>query len=227
MLLFLISIRPNGVLYFFSILSCFFYFLINYRKYLTLGIYLILIFIILFPVINFLNAYLQDLNLIKSLDKGIIWGYSFETGKICKSSCLNVDLINKNYPSTLMGFIQFISINFTEYLKIFFHKIFWMLLRVRPYYSDLHNLYLLIFNIAFYISFVYGFINKPKNLLSLNIINFYILFSIILVGLTFADWSGRFSLYILPFIMIYSSHGILIFVKKILDMVNQKRKDTT
>lgn len=227
LLLFLISIRPNGILYFFSISTCLFYFLINYRKYLTLGIYLILIFIILFPVINFLNAYLQDLNLIKSLDKGIIWGYSFETGKICKSSCLNVDLINKNYPNSLLGFIQFISINFTEYLKIFFHKIFWMLLRIRPYYSDLHNLYLLIFNIAFYISFVYAFINKPKNLLSLNIINFYILFSIILVGLTFADWSGRFSLYILPFIMIYSSYGILIFIKKILDMVNQKRKDTT
>ena len=192
-----------------------------------MGIYLILIFIILFPVINFLNAYLQDLNLIKSLDKGIIWGYSFETGKICKSSCLNVDLINKNYPNSLLGFIQFISINFTEYLKIFFHKIFWMLLRIRPYYSDLHNLYLLIFNIAFYISFVYAFINKPKNLLSLNIINFYILFSIILVGLTFADWSGRFSLYILPFIMIYSSSGILIFITTILGMVNQQRKDTT
>ena len=179
----------------------------------------------LFPVINFLNAYLQDLNLIKSLDKGIIWGYSFVTGEICKFSCLNIDLIDKNFPSTLLGFIQFISINFTEYFKIFFHKIFWMLLRARPYYSDLHNLYLLIFNIVFYIPFVYGFIKK-KNLLSLIIINFYILFSIILVGLTFADWSGRFSLYVLPFIMIYSSYGILIFVKKILDMVNQKRKDT-
>ncbi len=227
LLLFLISIRPNGILFLFSVLTCLFFFLINYKKYLYLGIYLIFIFIILFPVIHFLNAYIQDLNLIRSLDKGIIWGYSFETGKICRSSCLSVDLINNNNANTLLGLFKFIIVNINEYSKIFFYKIFWMLLRARPYYSDLHNLYILVFNLIFYLSFFYGFIKKPKTLFSVNIINFYILFSIILVGLTFADWSGRFSLYILPFIMIYSSYGILVFVKKVFNMVNQKRNNTT
>ena len=100
-----------------------------------------------------------------------------------------------------------------------------MIIRARPYYSDLHNSYILTLDLVLYLSFIYGFVKKPKNLFSLNLINFYILFSIILVGLTFADWSGRFSLYILPFIMIFSSYGILIFVKKILKMINQKREN--
>ena len=190
-----------------------------------MGVYLALGSIILLPVIGFLNAYLQDLNLIKGLNKGIIWGYSFETGKICKSSCLNVELINNDFSNSLLGYLQFVSINFIEYFKIFFYKIFWMIIRARPYYSDLHNSYILILDLVMYLSFIYGFIKKPKNLFSLNLINFYILFSIILVGLTFADWSGRFSLYILPFIMIFSSYGILIFVKKILKMINQKREN--
>ena len=167
-----------------------------------------------------MNTYLQDLNLIESLERGIIWGYSFKTGTICESSCLTKKLINNYNPNTLLGLVQFILDNITEYSKIFFYKIFWMLLRARPYYSDLHNLYLLIFNIIIYSSFVYGFVKKPKNLISISIIGYYILFSIILVGLTFADWSGRFSLYILPFIMIFSSYGILVFIKKIFNMIN-------
>lgn len=217
--LFLFSIRPNGILFLFSILISLFLFFKTNKKYLYLSFYFIFSLIFVIPVINLLNTYLNDLNLIRALNKGIIWGYSFETKKICEDLCLSVELVNKNYPNTIYGYIKFVSINFIEYFKIFFDKIFWMILRVRPYYSDLHNLYILLFNLILFPSFVYGFIKKPKNLFSLNCINFYILFSIILVGLTFADWSGRFSLYIYPLIMIYSSYGILIFIKKILKMI--------
>ena len=178
--------------------------------------------ILVIPVINFLNTYLNELNLIRALNKGIIWGYSFETNKICEDLCLSVQLVDKNYPNTLYGFIQFVYINFVEFFKIFFHKIFWMIARIRPYYSDLHNFYIIFYNIIIYSSFIYGFVKKPKHLFSLHCINFYILFSIILVGLTFADWSGRFSLYILPFLMIFSSYGILVFIEKILNMIKQK-----
>jgi hypothetical protein len=149
------------------------------------------------------------------LNKGIIWGYSFETKQICKASCLSTELINNNYSNSLLGYIKFVSANFIEYFKIFFYKIFWMIIRARPYYSDLHNLYILFFDIILYPSFIYGFIKKPKNLFSINFINLYVLFSIIVVGLTFADWSGRFSLYCLPFVMIFSSYGVLIFLRKI------------
>ncbi len=216
LLFFLISIRPNGILFLFSILTCVFLFLIHYKKYMYLALYFLCGLIILFPVINLLDESIHHHNLLRSLNKGIIWGYSFETREICKASCLSVELINNNYPNTLLGYIQFVSVNFIEYFKIFFFKIFWMIFRVRPFYSDLHNAYILFFNLIIYSSLIYGFIKKPKNVFSVNFINFYLLFSIILVGLTFADWSGRFSLYCLPFLMIFSSYGLLIFLRKII-----------
>tara|TARA_B110000483_G_scaffold186175_1_gene220343 strand:+ start:1938 stop:3146 length:1209 start_codon:yes stop_codon:yes gene_type:complete len=222
LLLSLISLRPNGMLFLFSICISLFIFLKNKKKNLYLSFYVAILLIISIVVINFLNAYLQDLDLINNLNLGIIWGYSFKTMNICKASCLSIDLINNNYPNTILGFIQFVSMNFIEYLKIFFYKIFWMILRARPYYSDVHNLYSLLFDVILYPSFIYGFIKRPKNLFSLKCINYYMLLSIILVGLTFADWSGRFSLYILPFVMVFSSYGLLIFIKKILNMINQK-----
>lgn len=222
LLFFLISIRPNGILLLFSILiSSFIYIIIN-KKYSYLIYYLAFLLTISTPVIIFLNSYLSELNLLKVLNKGIIWGYSFETNQICKSSCLSVEFINNNLPNTLLGYFKFVSINYIEYFKVFFLKIFWFLFRARPYYSDLHNFYILFFNLILYSSFVYGFMKKPKNLFSINCIVFYILLSMALVGLTFADWSGRFSLFILPLIMIFSSYGILIFIKKIFKMVKQK-----
>jgi hypothetical protein len=177
------------------------------------------------PVYHLINAYFENLNFIGSLNRGIIWGWSFENNQICKASCLSNELINNNYQNSLLGYLQFVMANFFEYFKIFFFKIFWLIARARPYYSDLHNYYIIFFNLILYLGFIYGFVKRPKNNFSIRFINFFILFSMILVGLTFADWSGRFSLYFLPFVMIFSSYGILIFIKKILKVINQKRNN--
>ena len=219
----LISIRPNGILFLFSILTCIFFFFLYYKKYLYLSIYSIVLLILIFPIINLLNSYMVDLNLIDSWqNKGIIWGWSLENNEKCQISCLGVEYIYNDFQNNIFDIFRFISINFIEFFKIFLLKIFWLLARVRPYYSDLHNYYILIFNIIFYPSFIYGFIKRPKNNFSVNVIIFFIMFSAILVGLTFADWSGRFSLYFLPLVMIFSSYGISVFIKKILSLVVKK-----
>ena len=160
-----------------------------------------------------------DLNLINSLStRGIIWGWSLEHNQICENTeipCLEIKFINNNYQNTIFGFLEFIWQNFINFFKVFVLKIFWLLARARPYYSDLHNLYILFFNLIFYPTFIYGFIKRPKNNFSSNVIISFIALSLILVGLTFADWSGRFSLYFLPLIFIFSSYGLLIFMKKL------------
>jgi hypothetical protein len=182
-----------------------------------------LITILSVPTINLLNSYLVDLNLIDGIsNKGIIWGWSFEDNKPCRISCLGVELVNKNYQNNIIDIFKFILNNFINFLNIFFLKVFWLLARIRPYYSDLHNYYILIFNLLFYPGFIYGFTKRPKKTFSVNVIILFILLSIILVGLTFADWSGRFSLYFLPLIMIFSSYGILIFLKKFIFIFFQK-----
>jgi len=58
-----------------------------------------------------------------------------------------------------------------------------------------------------------------------QIVMIYMLFSTILVGLTFADWSGRFSLYFLPLVMIFSSYGVLILIKNIFNYVFNYNKN--
>jgi len=228
LLIFLMSLRPNGILLLFSIFISSFIYIIFNKKYSYLIYYLAFLLTISIPVIFFLNSYLLELNLLGALNNnGIIWGYSFETNQVCKLSCLSEELKIKNLPNNLLGYLEFVSINYVEYFKIFFLKIFWFILRARPYYSDLHNFYILFFNIVLYSSCLYGFMKKPKNLFSINCIIIYILLSMVLVGLTFADWSGRFSLYIIPLIMIFSSYGILFFVKKIFKMIKQKRNYTS
>lgn len=215
----LISIRPNGILFLFSILISVFIFLYKNKKYLYFSGCLVFSIILIFPIINLLNSYMTDLNLINSLNnRGIIWGWSFEHNQICENTgvpCLEIEFINNNYQNNIFDILRFISINFIEFSKIFFLKAFWLILRARPYYSDLHNSYILFFDLILYTGLIYGLVKRPKNNLSVNVILFYIFFSICLVGLTFADWSGRFSLYFLPLIMIFSSYGLIIFIKKI------------
>ena len=219
----LVSIRPNGILFLFSILTSVFIFLFKYKKYFSLSLVMCSSIILIFPTINLLNSYMIDLDLIHSLStKGIIWGWSFEHNQICANteiSCLEIEFINNNYQNNIYDIFKFILINFIEFFKIFLLKIFWLLARVRPYYSDIHNFYIIIFNVIFYSGFVFGFMTRPKNMFSINVIMFFIIFSIILVGLTFADWSGRFSLYFLPLIMIFSSHGLLILSKRIFNFI--------
>lgn len=212
----LISLRPNGILYLFSILLCSIFYFIKFKRYFYLVVYFIFCVIFLVPTINLLNSYLVDLNLIDGIsNKGIVWGWSFVDNRPCRISCLGVELINDNYQNNIIDIFKFILKNFINFFNIFLLKVFWLLVRIRPYYSDLHNYYIVVFNLLFYLGFIYGFIKRPKQIFSINVIMSFILLSIILVGLTFADWSGRFSLYFLPLIMIFSSYGILIFLRKL------------
>ncbi len=212
----LISIRPNGILFLFGILISIFFILIKYKKYSYLSVYLIFLFFSIFPIIEILNSNIKDWNIIYHIsNKGIIYGWSFVENGRCRTACRGGEFINNNYQKDLFGVIHFYYSNFFELFKIFLLKVFWLLLRARPYYSELHNFYTLSFSILIYSGFIYGFIKRPKGNFSVNVILFFILLCICSVGLTFVDWSGRFSLYFLPLVMIFSSYGLLIFTKKI------------
>ena len=100
MLTFLISIRPNGILFLFSLIFCILLFLINNKKKSYLSLFLISLLIATLPVYHLINAYFENLNFIGSLNRGIIWGWSFENNQICKASCLSNELINNNYQNT-------------------------------------------------------------------------------------------------------------------------------
>lgn len=206
-------LRQNGILYFFSIIGAVLFYLNYNKKYFSILIYLLILAIFTFPIKELLSFLLNNSNLIDSIiDRGIIYGYSFKTKAVCYSNCNSLELLKTSSTSSLQDLFNFYKLNLINLSKLFFYKVFWLLVRVRPYYSDLHNLYILVYSIILYPSFVYGFLKRPKNNFAINVVLLFTFFQILLFGITFVDWSGRFSLYFLPFIMIFSSYGISNFL---------------
>ena len=98
----------------------------------------------------------------------------------------------------------------------FIKKIFYFLFRVRPFYSDIHNLYLILFNFMIYPLAIYGILKLNFKLnIGINFIYSLILFFILAIGLSYVDWSGRFSLYIFPLLIIFSGIGMKSLIENI------------
>ena len=214
-IIFILFLRPQSPIILLSILYPMFLFSkfnINYN--FLLKFFVIFFFLIIF--LTFLNIGINDYNLIESLSRGIIWGYSFETKSICLKNCIpgltNPDIYEKN----IYGLFLYVKDNLVVLTKVSIYKIIIYFTGWRPYYSGLHNLYILFFHIPIYILFCLHFL-KFKKYDRLEIFSIsYILLSALFVGVTFADWSGRYVMYILPFVMIYASVSFANLLNKLL-----------
>jgi len=156
----------------------------------------------------FTNIGINNYDLISSFSKGIIWGYSFETSSICYKECI-YGLTNPSfYEKNILGLILYFKDNFIILTKVSIYKIILFFTGWRPYYSFLHNLFILVFHIPIYLLFCIYFLKFRKFDQFESFTIFYILLSSIFVGVTFVDWSGRFIMFILPFIIIYASKSL-------------------
>jgi 4-amino-4-deoxy-L-arabinose transferase-like glycosyltransferase len=91
---------------------------------------------------------------------------------------------------------------------------------VRPFYSKVHNIALVLFLPAIYISAIYGFCqlrNEPLVLLMVSIIFYHTL----VIAAFFADWDGRFLLYIFPLIGVLSSSGAVFWRRHLIARLQQ------
>ena len=209
--LFILFLRPQGFL---IILSLFFTIIIfkKFRGIYNLLIKISLVFGSFLLLFFFINIGIHDYDLINSLSKGIIWGYSFETKSICSQDCIE-GFTNPNlYKKNIFDFFLYIKDNFFILLKISFLKILLFFSGWRPYYSNLHNIYLILSNLTIFFLFSSYFLNlnKKKPLEVFSVI--YVGLSTIFICFTFIDWSGRFALYIIPFMMIFSSKSLSSFI---------------
>ena len=119
--------------------------------------------------------------------------------------------INNNINFSFQEFFILILKYPLFFLKIFITKLLFFLFRLKPYYSDLHNLYLLLSTGFLYvlssISLFYLKINKK----------FYQFFYFLLIGtsisviITSLDWSGRFYLPLLPFLYMLTGMSLSYF----------------
>ena len=202
--LFILFLRPSGFL---IILSLFFT-IILFNKLdgiFNLVLKAVLIFVSFFLLVFFINIGIQDYELISSLSRGVIWGYSFETNSICKRNCI-LGLTDPNlYEKNIYEFFLYLKDNFLILIKAAFFKLILFFSGWRPYYSNLHNIYIVLFHLPIFILFcTYFFKFKKLNPLETFSI-FYIGLNVLFISSTFVDWSGRFIMYILPFMMIFAS----------------------
>ena len=161
------TLRPNAFTLLVSavICSCVIKQKLNFRKVLILTSLCILVFSILIYYI--FGSYDGAKNyLIESFSEGeVIW----------------------NMPET---FIEYSTSPF-YYINLFFRRIGWELIQVRPWYSFKNNFFITIFMSSFYILSIRGawFIRKSK---LLKAITFITVTSLIVIGVTWSIYEGRF-----------------------------------
>ncbi len=205
-----ILIRPHGILIIPSFILAFFIWIILNKKYKFFYILTFLFIFLSFPIYNFLNLHLENMNIINNIATGgIIHGYKDN------SNYLEFN-IPKNSKNDLFSLIYFFWYNFDTFLISIFKKFYFFILRVRPYYSDMHNFYITLFNFIYLPFAIYGIIKSHLN----KKFYIYFLYSVIAifcisVVISLTDWSGRFSLYIMPILFIFSGIGLHNLKKKI------------
>ena len=205
---FILTIRPHGIILVPSLFLAGFFWLYLTKEKKILYLMILTSSIFLYPFISLLNVYLENEKVIyKIINYGIIYGYNSE------SNYLNFkEQVDNN--NDILSLIIFIKENLNNFIISFYKKIWFFLIRIRPFYSDLHNLYLIFFNFIFYPLAIYGFVKtKIKIKFSLIFMCIFVILSTISAGLSFADWSGRFVLYIFPIFFIFAGIGFSLLIK--------------
>ena len=111
-----------------------------------------------------------------------------------------------------MGALEVVTYIFNYpmyFLNNFLTKLFWFLFRFRPFYSDLHNLFLIVSSIFLYGFSIMSLFNKSRKPEAIYFMLFFIIMMTFTVLLTVVDWDARFSLPLLPFIFLFTSSGIV------------------
>ena len=197
------SIRPFGIIILPLLLVYLFMIALKFKKkkiiyFLTTLFILILIFT--YFIIDYLVILLGVPELLLSGD--IIWNYN------SMKPPYDLSLLSlKN-----MGALEVVSYIFNYpmyFLNNFLTKLFWFLFRLRPFYSDLHNLFLILSSIFLYGFSIMSLFNKSRKPEAIYFMLFFIIMMTFTVLLTVVDWDARFSLPLLPFIFLFTSSGIV------------------
>lgn len=202
--LFTFTIRPHGILILLLVIFYIYELIPSNKKKFK---YFFIVFISL-SFILLLNLYLRDTTK----------NYFFISGQSIfgfKDYSVTYHGLPENliYKSPFYQSI-FLIINYPiESIKLLFYKIFFYISGVRPYYSFPHNLFEFIYTFGtFLLGFVAYLFNK-KNKIK-NFMFIIIILSIIGAMITGPDWSGRYRMYIMPFIFIFASEFIENLLKK-------------
>ena len=202
--LFTVTIRPHGVLILILIIIYFFEIIPKTNKNIYKFFYF---FSLIIPFIFLIDFYLDETTKNYFYISGeAIFCYK---GFVVEYSNLPKNLIEKSIIYQNI----FLLLNYPiESIKLYLYKIFFFASGLRPYYSLPHNMLEFFSTFVFFIfgisAFFSGNYNKIKNYIIL-----IVFLSIIGALITGPDWSGRYRMYVMPFIFILSTE----IIEKILD----------
>lgn len=204
-LLYTMSLRPFGVIIV-PTLAFYFYMILRKNKNIYYYSYVSMIIVGLISLYPLINYYFEQHKIVNIFSKGdIIWNYY----------SLNPPYeISKYENNNDIYSLFYLIFNYPFYfLEVFIHKIFWFFSRYRPYYSNLNNLILIFFSLYFYFFSLLSIFTTSKNQIMKYTLLLYVFLTMLSVALTVADWDGRFSLPIIPIIILFCSNGTLILHK--------------
>ena len=206
--LFTFTIRPHGIL---MLLLIIFYFYEIIPKNNKSYRYIFLIFLS-FSFLIFLNFYLSNTTR----------NYFYISGESI-FGLKNYSVIYENLPENLIDKsalyqVLYLFFNYPlESIKLLFYKIFFYISGIRPYYSLMHNSLEFVYTFSFFIIGIASYFLNKKNKIK-NYMMILIILSILGSLITGPDWSGRYRMYIMPFIFIFFSEFIENFLKKFINI---------
>jgi hypothetical protein len=211
--LFASSIRPNG--WPLPLIALSYWILLPQRNRLAKLVLIAALFISFgysLGRVQFFVSGIENESPLRALNnKVIVWGYPHPFSGALDSD--SVDWIKLG-----LGVVR----NPVSTMKLAGLRVAAEFAHVRPFYSRLHNVALLLFLPAIYASAVYGFWrlrNEPLVLLMIAIVFYHTL----TIATFFADWDGRFLLYIFPLIGVLSSSGAVMWCQQLIAGLQQTR----
>ena len=118
----------------------------------------------------------------------------------------------RNLPP-LIRLASFIAKNPMYSAELFFNKLAYSLLHVRPYWSFWHNAYMLILLLPVYYLAIRGFILGQLSGAAQVFVIVYFICHVMIFGCTTVDWDGRFFLPLIPVLTVLATVGISSFMK--------------
>ncbi len=199
-------IRPNGWL--FMIIAPVYWLiranLANWKKWVGVVIVLFCFVVGVLFVQKLRNAVQAEQPDLWLRDGIIIWGYDSWRFPMPVDSSINND--------GLVSGIRYGLKHPISSLGLALSRVMTEVLHVRPFYSIVHNVVALIVVIPIYILSTFGY-SRTRSRPITNLLAFVIISHLIIVALTFADWDGRFLLYIFPLICVFAAVGMVNFIR--------------
>ena len=205
--------RPTGVLFIPVLLMYFLFILLQRKKYLIALLFTSIATIFFFALVNYVMQSSDTFNFIKPFIDGQV---------ICDVpvQVLNSD-ISQTASQSLSGILNYIIHHKQQFAHLSFQRFisFWGL--QRPFNSRSHNLFFAFFFYPIYFLGLIGLVKlyKKQKRVFIFIISIFFFFTLS-VMLSCDEWSNRFIVPIIPFVMMLGAIGINYCYDKINNLLN-------